>query len=257
MGAADQLAELLADPNGRLPLDRSLLLLAAARPGPTASVESGMAALDDLASACANSTLDGITRHLFHDKGFIGDHTDYHDPRNSLLDEVLARRVGMPITLGVVLMETARRLGVGLDGIGMPGHFLVRDRVLTEVFIDPYSEGTQINEGECLARFRSIHGPDATFDPHFLDPISNRAVIGRVLNNLTASFRGRSPRDLDWVLDLRVQLPAPPPDQRALAELCEGRGRYEDAADLLEQLALSTGSEAAAERAFLLRSRLN
>ncbi len=257
MEPADQLAELLADPNGSLPLDRALLLLAAARPGHTASVESGMAALDELASGCADPTVTGLTRHLFHEEGFSGDHTDYHDPRNSLLDEVLSRRIGMPITLGVVLLETGRRLGVGLDGIGMPGHFLVRDRVLTEVFVDPYHDGAQINEDQCLARFRSIHGPDATFDPRFLEPIDSRAIVGRILNNLTASFRGRSPRDLDWVLDLRVQLPAPPPDQRALAQLCEGRGRYEDAADLLEQLALSTGSEAAAERAFLLRARLN
>ena len=257
MEAADQLAELLADSSAQLPLDRALLLLAASRPGRRDSIESGLSALDELASGCTDPTLTGLTRHLFRDKGFSGDRTDYHDPRNSLLDEVLKRRIGMPITLGAVMLETGRRIGVPLDGIGMPGHFLLRDRVLTGLFIDPYHRGAQIDEHQCLSRFQSIHGSDATFDPRYLEPIDNRAIVGRVLNNLTASFRSRSPRDLDWILDLRVQLPAPPPDQRALAELCEGRGRYKDAADILDQLALTTGSDRAAERALVLRSLLN
>ena len=257
MEAARQLAEMLSDPTVPVPLDRALLLLAASRPGQHLSVESGLSALDELAVGCADPTLAGLTRHLFGDKGFSGDQSDYHDPRNSLFDEVLTRRIGMPITLAAVMLETGRRIGVPLDGVGMPGHFLVRDRVLPEVFIDPCRQGAQITEEDCLVRFRSIHGPHATFHRQFLEPIDNHAIVGRVLNNLTVSFRTRSPRDLDWILDLRVRLPAPPPDQRALAELCEARGRYRDAADLLDQLALSTGSDNAADRASVLRARLN
>jgi len=257
MEPAHQLAEMLADPTVPLPLDRALLLLAASRPGRHLSVESGLSTLDELAAGCGDPTLTGLTRHLFRDKGFAGDATDYHDPRNSLFDEVLTRRIGMPITLAAVMLETGRRIGVPLDGIGMPGHFLVRDRVVPEIFVDPYDHGTQITEENAVVRFRSIHGPHATFHRHFLEPIDNRAIVIRVLNNLTASFRNRSPRDLDWILDLRVRLPAPPPDQRALAELCESRGRYRDAADLLDQLALSTGSDNAADRASVLRARLN
>ncbi|NIR42094.1 MAG: hypothetical protein GWN79_28705, partial [Actinobacteria bacterium] len=66
-----------------------------------------------------------LSRHLFVSEGFAGDHADYHDPRNSFLDQVLARRIGMPITLCALLLEVGRRLDIALDGVGMPGHFLV------------------------------------------------------------------------------------------------------------------------------------
>ena len=248
---------MLNDLSAPVALDRALLLLGAARSGDLGTLDEGLSHLDALAAGCRDPTLTGLRRHLFCDEGFRGDDADYHDPRNSLLDQVLSRRLGMPITLSVVMLETARRLSVPLDGVGMPGHFMVRDRVLDDVYVDPYHEGLELTRAQCEARFRSIHGPDALFDPRFLDPVDNRSIVGRVLNNLTASVRSRSPRDLDWILDLRIGLPAPPPDQRALAELCESRGRFRDAADLLEEIALSTGSEAAARRAFDLRARLN
>ncbi len=257
MEAADQLMELLADPGSSIPLDRSLLLLAAARPGPLDSVEDGLRVLDDLAGGCSDHSIEGLTTHLFRVNEFRANNSDQHDPRNSLLDEVLRRGLGTPVTLAVIMIETGRRVGLALDGVGLPGQFLVRDRILPEIFLDPCEGGSQISEQQCTTRFRSIHGPDAAFDPRFLDPVDNRSIVSRVLNSLTASLRCSSPRDLDWILDLRVRLPAPPPDQRALAELCEARGRFEDAAVLLEQVALSTNSEVAAQRAFDLRARLN
>ncbi len=257
MDPVDRLAELLACDAGPVPLDEALLLLAAARPGAPSSIDVGMQTLDRLAASCPSPTLDGIVRHLFHDRGFVGDHHDYYDPRNSLFDEVLARRVGMPITLSAVLLETGRRLGVHLDGVGLPGHFLVRDRVLTDLYVDAFRRGEQMGEDACIARFRSINGPDAEFDPVFLEPVESRSIVVRVLNNLTASLRGRSPRDLDWILDLRMRIPSTPPDQRALAQLCEMRGRYREAASLLERVAVATDNEVAAERAQRLRSRLN
>lgn len=257
MDPVDRLVEIFTDDAGRAPLDEALLLIAVARPGGPPSIDPGMGALDRLAAGCGEPTLDGLVRHLFRDCGFAGDRDDFHDPRNSLFDEVLDRRRGMPITLSAVVLETGRRLNVPLDGVGMPGHFLVRDRVLTDVFVDAFHQGAQIGPDACAARFRTIHGPDAPFDPSFLDPVDPRSIIVRVLNNLTVSLRTRSPRDLDWLLDLRLRLPATPPDQRALAELCELRGRYRDAADLLDRVAAQTESDVPAARADRLRARLN
>jgi regulator of sirC expression with transglutaminase-like and TPR domain len=255
--APDRLVDLLAVDAGPVPLDEALLLLAASRPGADPSIGAGLDELDRLARTCPVPTLDGLVVHLFGEDGFRGDRTDYHDPRNSLLDEVLARRVGMPITLSVVLLETGRRLGVPLVGIGMPGHFLVRDGVDTDLYVDAYQRGTRLGSDAAVARFRSIHGPRANFDPAFLRPVDARSIVVRVLNNLTASLRMRRPSELDWLLDLRLRVPAPPPDQRALAELCELRGRFDDAATLLDRVATSTDSEAAAQRADRLRARLN
>ncbi len=114
-----------------------------------------------------------------------------------------------------------------------------------------------MDRSACIERFDSIHDGRATFDDRFLEPVGARSVVTRVLNNLTASLRLRDPRKLDRLLALRVQLPMAPPEMRALAELCEGRGRYDDAATLLDRLAEVTNTEAAAERARHLRARLN
>lgn len=254
--AADELTEMLSSGDD-IPLDRTLFLLAGARPDARVTVAEGISALDELADSCPDPTLKTISHHLFVDQGFSGDHNDYHDPRNSYLDEVLVRRVGMPITLSAVLLEIGRRLGVPLDGVGMPGHFLVRDRVDPDVFIDSFHRGAQISTEGCLARFRSLHGPETAFDPSYLAPVPTRSIVMRVLNNLTVTFRSRSPRDLEWLLDIRLRIPADPPDLAALADLCELRGRFGDAARLLDRVRDITGSDAAGQQAMQLRARLN
>ncbi len=256
----DPSAELVAsmcDSDAPVALDRALLQLAATLRSEPDIVEAGIADLDRLAASCPDDSRESLVQYLFHDMGFVGDVADYHDPKNSMLDVVLARRTGMPITLAVVTMETGRRLGVDLVGIGMPGHFLVRDRRDTSCFLDPFAGGAVLDRAACVARFESIHGSHATFDDRFLDPVIPRSIVTRVLNNLTASLRARDPRTLDNLLSLRVQLPMAPPELRALAELCEARGRYDDAARLLDRLAEATSTDAAAEHASRLRARLN
>jgi len=260
VSAADRLTELLSD-NGAVPLDEALLLLAEARPGTTCSLPDGIATLDRLAGSCPGNSVDDLIRHVFVDQGFSGDRSDFHDPRNSFLDEVLDRRVGMPITLAVVLVEVGRRMGIILDGVGMPGHFLVRERDRPDGFIDPYHQGVRLGSEACEARFHAIHGPEAGFHPSYLDPVAARSIVQRVLNNLTVAFRSRDPRELDWLLDIRIRVPADPPDLRALADLCELRGRYGDAADLLDRMHEAAvdgdGDRRIRDRSHRLRSRLN
>ena len=260
MTAVDRVIDLLWA-EGDIPLAETLLLLAESRPGAGPCVDPGLAALDRFADGCADASIDSLVRHLFVDEGFIGDRTDYHDPRNSYLDEVLTRRAGMPITLAVVLVETARRLGIKLYGVGMPGHFLVRELDVVDGFIDPFHGGVRISAEACHARFRTLHGADAQFDPSFLAPVPSRSIVQRVLNNLTVTFRSRTPQDLDWLLDIRIRIPAGPPDLRALSELCELRGRFGDAADLLDRMEGSLPDSRMADdtrdRALRLRARLN
>lgn len=256
----DPSAELVAsmcDTDAPVALDRALLQLAATLRSDPNIVEAGLADLDRLADSCPDGSRESLVHHLFHDMGFAGDVDDYHDPNNSMLDVVLARRRGMPITLAAVTIETGRRLGIDLDGIGMPGHFLVRDRRDTSCFLDPFDGGAELDRIACLARFETIHGRHANFDDRFLEPVIPRSIVTRVLNNLTASLRSRDPRKLDCLLALRVQLPMAPPELRALAELCEARGRYGDAARLLDRLAEATNNDAAAEHACKLRAKLN
>ena len=81
--------------------------------------------LDELSADVKEPTLEALRTHLFDVEGFAGDTEDYHVPENSFLDSVIDRRLGMPITLAAVTIEVGRRAGVQLDGIGMPGHFLV------------------------------------------------------------------------------------------------------------------------------------
>lgn len=257
MAPADELVEMLSG-DGEVVLDHALLLLASSRPEADDDVVTeGLGTLDRLADRCPAPTLDALSRHLFVSEGFAGDHADYHDPRNSFLDQVLARRIGMPITLCALLLEVGRRLDIALDGVGMPGHFLVRDRTDPTVFVDAFHHGRHLGTDGCLERFRAIHGPDAAFDPTYLEPVRMRAIVIRVLNNLTVTFRSRSPRDLEWLLDLRLRIPADPPDLRALAELCELRGRFDDAALLLDRVGEVTGTDEAARRASHLRARMN
>ena len=118
-------ASLVAGSSGDIPLDRTALAMAAvlrARP-----VDGALDELDRLAADCPATTFDELRRHLFEDLGFGGDAERYDDPRNSFLDVVLQRRRGLPILLATVMMEVGRRVGIGVVGVGMPLHFLVRD----------------------------------------------------------------------------------------------------------------------------------
>ncbi len=125
MTATDAFIALVQGPENALHLDHAALLLAAhAEPG--LDVGAQLDRIDDLAARCPAPTLDGVRGLLFEDMGFSGDTEYYSDPRNSLLDQVLDRRLGIPISLSVLMMEVGRRVGVPLEGVAMPGHFLVR-----------------------------------------------------------------------------------------------------------------------------------
>lgn len=142
--------------------------------------------------------MQAINRHLFEELGYAGNHDEYYDPRNSYLNEVFERRLGNPVSLAMVQMEVARRLGVPLDGVSFPGHFLVRLPIDDGVLVmDPFNRGRPLDENELRQRARPHLGgemPDDEALYQILNPASHRAILMRMLRNLHGVYTERD----DW-----------------------------------------------------------
>jgi regulator of sirC expression with transglutaminase-like and TPR domain len=152
-----------------------------------------------------------INHHLFNEVGYSGNNDEYYDPRNSYLNEVFERRLGNPISLAMVQIEVARRLGLPLEGISFPGHFLVRLPVDDGVLImDPFNGGRPLGVDELRERARTNLGgqaPDDSVLAQILDPAPHRAILMRMLRNLYGVYaeRGewdRAARSADRLLKL-------------------------------------------------------
>jgi regulator of sirC expression with transglutaminase-like and TPR domain len=250
--------ELVGGPEAELPLDEAGLLIAA-HANPELDVDAQLARFDDLAAQAGEPTLDGLRRLLFRDLGFTGNEVDYYDPRNSYLDAVLDRRTGIPISLAVVMLEVGRRMAVPLSGVSMPGHFLVRDKVDPEVFVDPFARGLVLDRRGCRLRFHGVHGPDAQFDEAFLEPVGKLLIVDRQLANLEniASVRGET-FNLLWILRLRAAVPGADDNvRRRLAVTLGASGRPDEGAAMLDDLAERTGDEATVRAARAMRARMN
>ena len=264
MDPTDLFARLVRGPKDVLDanLDTAALLIAAhARPGLDLDEQRGR--LDELAAACPEPVLAEVTNLLFGVEGFHGNDADYYDPRNSYLDQVLERRVGIPITLSIVLMEVGRRVGVDLDGVSMPGHFLVRLAGEPPILLDAFEGGRLLSEAECVARFRAVQGPAAPFDPGYLEPVGTIAILARMLNNLRGiHLQRQDSASLEWVLRLRGLLPGATLEERTeRAGVLAALARFDEAATLLEDLASQAPdrqqADAMTSKARGLRARLN
>jgi regulator of sirC expression with transglutaminase-like and TPR domain len=225
-----------------VPLDEAALSLAEEE-YPALEVEEYLVRLDRLGDRVrtrtrgpgrAAWTLDALREVLAREEGFRGNDAEYQDPRNSFLNEVLDRRLGIPISLSVIWIEVARRAGLHLEGVGMPGHFLSKYVSPTgaTVFIDAYHGGEMLSADECVARYRARTG-GRDLDPRHLAAVSPRLILGRMLHNLRRIYLER--RDdvrAWWVLD-RILILAP-----GQAEALRDRGL----------VAARLGGAAAAER---------
>lgn len=154
------------------------------------------------------AVIETLNHYLFRELEFRGNREDYYDPRNSYLNEVLDRRTGIPITLSVIYMEVGHRLGVPLVGIGLPGHFLVRYAGESrEIFIDCFNQGLLLTRADCQARLREIYGEEAQLEDTHLQPVSKRALLFRLLNNLKGIYLGQQRWEkalviLEWMLTI-------------------------------------------------------
>jgi regulator of sirC expression with transglutaminase-like and TPR domain len=151
---------------------------------------------DDLADgANLAAQVDALNRLLFGRFGFAGNCDDFNDPRNSFLDQVLERRVGIPISLSLVYIEVARRAGVAAWGVGFPGHFLVKlGHGGGSLVVDPFNEGAVLSADDLDARLAGIFGDDRVSvraHPSLLRAATQREILVRMLRNLKAVYLGR------------------------------------------------------------------
>jgi len=166
-----------------------------------------------------------LNRVLFEEEGLRGNRDDYYDARNSFLNDVLDRKLGIPITLSVIYMDVARRVGFPIAGTGMPGHFLLKhyDVMSGEMVIDPFNRGRIVSNAQCQQRLNEIYSGEIELKPEFLQPVTHREILTRMLNNLRQIYftQQNFPKGL-VVLDLLLSIPPRSPEllrERGLVRL--------------------------------------
>lgn len=175
-----------------LDLGRAALLMAKCQ-YPKLNVELYIAQFDEIAEIISNRLssknplliIKNINEYFFQELAFQGNKENYYDPRNSFLNEVLVRRLGIPISLSVIYMEVARRLGLKIDGVGLPGHFLVKCKTEDqEIILDPFHQGKELSQTDCQALLTTIYGSGIELKPSFFRAVSKKEILIRMLNNL-------------------------------------------------------------------------
>ncbi len=192
-------------------------LLVAAEEKPSLDVPYYLGQLDTLAEDAKAwvpaepsdlEQIQGLNWFLYSEEGFSGNRKSYYDPRNSFLDEVLERRTGLPITLGIVYMEVARRLGLEVHGICFPAHFLCKLSRGQEIIIDPF-DGQVLTRDDCELRLRQTLGARAVLEPSHLRAAQPREILARLLGNLKHVYLGRSDFERTLVCCDRILMLAP------------------------------------------------
>lgn len=206
------LRDLLQQPGVSAPLDRPALELAQLE-FPHLQPEPYLCLLDEWILQLRQGPIDSLQGEsflrefhgfFFDELGFHGNEQDYFNPMNSFLNEVMDRRTGIPITLSLLYMELARRLGRTVHGISFPGHFLVLvDDAQLRVYVDVFNRGRQMTQADCLDLGFRLTGIDYSSRPEVLFPVDSRTILIRMLNNLRGIYITRkSNRRLLQVLDL-------------------------------------------------------
>jgi len=150
---------------------------------------------EDIRSVVAEAAdpLEPLHVLLFEQLNFIGNQLFYNDPNNSYLNKAVDRRVGLPITLSVIYLEIARRLNLAVDGIGLPGHFIVRHVAGSDVrYIDPFHQGKLLTEADCRAMVHDLSDGKIEFRRVMLEPVGSRQILVRMLNNLKNAYLHQS-----------------------------------------------------------------
>lgn len=184
-------------PDDVIDLGRAVLAIAHAE-YPDLDIESYVVRMDRLAAAARDRSggeadpfrlIAAINYTLFKIEGFRGNQDDYYDPKNSFLNEVMERKRGIPITLSVLYIEVARRVGLNVHGVGFPGHFLVKHvGQEEEIVIDPFHQGEVRSLDELEDMLDGLYGGKVPFQPEFLFPVSKKQILKRMLNNLKAIY---------------------------------------------------------------------
>jgi regulator of sirC expression with transglutaminase-like and TPR domain len=188
---------------------RAALQMARAIAYPNLNIAGYMMALHELSEAAADAIDPGLpapeqiarlSNFLFEEEGFRGNAAEYGDPRNSFLNEVIDRRLGIPISLSVLYIDIAERLGLSAYGIGLPGHFIVgvvgqypagQETVhahSSDFWIDPFHGGRRLDLSDCADLIRLATGYQGPLEASWFAPMSPRNILARMLNNLRSSY---------------------------------------------------------------------
>ncbi|WP_041237747.1 SirB1 family protein [Gloeothece citriformis] len=240
----------VTQPDHQINLAKACLLIAS-QEYPTLDLEEYLNALDTMgqeieerlpASSYPLKIIQTINDYLFKDLGFKGNTTDYYDPRNSFLNDVIDRRIGIPITLSVVYLELAKRLNFPMVGIGMPGHFMIRpDFEEAGIFVDVFNRGEILFEQDCEQRLQQVYQQPVKLEPHFLDAVTNQQILGRILTNLKYIYLNRQEfsKTLKTIEQILLIFPNHPLELRDKGLIYYQLGQWEKASqDLKIYLAL-------------------
>jgi regulator of sirC expression with transglutaminase-like and TPR domain len=259
------LATELARTEAELDLARAALLVAREE-YPQLSVELYLARLDQIAEEVRDRLgvetappviLGDVLRTLYERRKLKGNRDAYYDPRNSFLNDVLDRGLGIPLTLGIVFLEVGWRLGLPLEGVNFPGHFLVRYRGQEiALLIDPFDGGTIRFEDQAQELLDQFYGGTVRLQPRFVRSASKRDMLMRLLTNLKGLYLRVDDhrRALAAVERLLMISPTAPAESRSRGVLLARMGRHEEAARQLEAyLRVSPAAEDAGEVAAMVR----
>lgn len=183
------------------------------------------------------ASLEVVSRVLYVEERFRGNNDAYYDPRNTYVNEVLSRRLGIPISLAIVYMAVAARAGVPTFGVAAPGHFVVGARTANETwYVDPFHGGLVLDRDECRRRIEDVLGEHGVLGDEHFQPATPWEIGARVLRNLKAAYV----MDNQWLSALPVQerltllLPEAPDERRDLGLMYLRNGRPQQALPLLE-----------------------
>lgn len=185
--------ELARDDDDEINLARVALIIAAEE-YPNLDINRCLHKLDEMALEIADRVAEESDPHaiigilnwyLFEVQGFEGNESDYFDPHNNYLNDVLERHTGIPLTLSIVYMEIAARVGFDIAGVGFPGHFLVKHETEDgDILVDPFHKGELLDEDDCRKRLEAMFGGNVEYTPRMLETTSRRSMIARLLLNL-------------------------------------------------------------------------
>jgi regulator of sirC expression with transglutaminase-like and TPR domain len=196
--------QIAATPDNQINLAEAALVIAAAE-YTDLDIDAYLRRIDELAATLRRrlrqdipptETIIALNHYLFEELGFTGNSADFYDPRNSFLNEVIDRRLGIPITLSVVYLEIGRRLGLVLHGVSFPGHFLVKCAVRGgAIMLDPYGKGISLSVEDLQHRLRTLHGdidPTPEAVQRMIGTASNKEILARILRNLKGIYLHRN-----------------------------------------------------------------
>jgi regulator of sirC expression with transglutaminase-like and TPR domain len=191
-------------------LPRATLCFAREIAYPELDINAYLQQLDDLAESAQRSIARGLSASekaealadfLFVEERFQGNASAYSDPRNSFLNDVLERRLGIPVSLSVIYISAARQLDLPVQGIGLPGHFIVSVPAGDgDIYIDPFHGGARLTAADCAQLVRQVTGYSGDFRPEWLQPMTVPAILTRMLNNLRNIYYQQE----DWGASLKV-----------------------------------------------------